>query len=848
MSHDLHVYLAQQLDKMLRKDRVAVFYDPRSEFIPFVAELEIVGEGLGGLPRVCVDDTLCHLARYESSFFGLRTAVEPVIGADKPEPIIIYISGIERDRSGSVLMELEKGGTCYEPKLRSVARFVLRQKFTDGEIDELLGSNSLTYQDVVDFLGQADSGSGSLLKLVLGGGSSESLVSKWLASDENDAGLEDKNAQGELYKLVGSRLGLDVDADTPLAKARHLVARYVLINEFRADLTTVAPDCLEVVPSPSNKEDQQRIEGVAQDLRAKSANAYIELADSIEKEFGLASTDVDPSALGSIDTFRFEERRLLDYAAQIIAEGDTEKAQAVIAGRGRSFWLENSFLDRLAQWEACRFLADLSARVAEAQAKVAGMAGTSSDWVKAYAAEDGWYRVDRAQRSLESWVAQMEDDPEDSLDQAIKVVRKSCEELLELMSTGFTDALVASEWATPEVLHQTQVYSDIVESRGGRTAYIFVDAMRYEMGVDLTEQLTGAEDLVIQPAVCALPSITPVGMAALHPGAAGSFSVVAHKNGLAAQIGPDVLPNITKRKSHMKAIRPDSYDVTLDDVLHKSTSSLKRSVSDAKLIVVRSQDIDAIGESIGSHMARQAMDTAVGNVARAVRKLAKIGIENFVITSDHGHLFSSKKSEDMIMDKPGGEAVELHRRCWAGQGGQTAGAAVRVSGAQLGYQCDLDFIFPRGLAVFRSGGDLAYHHGGVSLQEMVIPVVSLRMPVDVPEETGASKVSVEGYPKVLTNRTFGFRLVCEPDMFEQGAIPMRVVLLEGGEEVGRAGMAMDVEFDRGTATVRLAPGEKASIGMMLNKDTSKKVRIVVQDPATDAILAQSDEIEIGDLI
>jgi len=337
-------------------------------------------------------------------------------------------------------------------------------------------------------------------------------------------------------------------------------------------------------------------------------------------------------------------------------------------------------------------------------------------------------------------------------------------------------------------------------------------------------------------------------MAALHPGASGAFSVVAHKSGLAAQIGSGVLPNISKRESHMKAVRPDSYDLTLDDVLHKPTSSLKRSVGDAKLIIVRSQDIDIFGEAGSSHLARQVMDMAVGNVARAVRKLAKIGIENFVITSDHGHMFSSKKAEDMIMDKPGGETVELHRRCWAGQGGQTPAAAVRVSGTELGYQCDLDFIFPKGLAVFRAGGDLAYHHGGVSLQEMVIPVVTLRMPVDVAEEAGGSKVSVEGYPKVLTNRTFGFRLVCEPDMFVQEAIPMRVVLLEGGEEVGRAGMAPDVEFDRGTATVRLAPGEKASIGMMLTKDTSKKVRIVVQDPATDAILAQSDEIEIGDLI
>ena len=56
MSHLLHNYLAQQLDKALRKDRVVVFYDARSEFEPFMAELEVVGAGIGNLPRTSIGD------------------------------------------------------------------------------------------------------------------------------------------------------------------------------------------------------------------------------------------------------------------------------------------------------------------------------------------------------------------------------------------------------------------------------------------------------------------------------------------------------------------------------------------------------------------------------------------------------------------------------------------------------------------------------------------------------------------------------------------------------------------------------------------------------------------------
>jgi len=48
-----------------------------------------------------------------------------------------------------------------------MARRLLRKQYTDGDIDEMLRPDSLSYNDVVRFLGQGGSGSGSLIKLVL---------------------------------------------------------------------------------------------------------------------------------------------------------------------------------------------------------------------------------------------------------------------------------------------------------------------------------------------------------------------------------------------------------------------------------------------------------------------------------------------------------------------------------------------------------------------------------------------------------------------------------------------------------------------------------------------------------
>ncbi len=109
------------------------------------------------------------------------------------------------------------------------------------------------------------------------------------------------------------------------------------------------------------------------------------------------------------------------------------------------------------------------------------------------------------------------------------------------------------------------------------------------------------------------------------------------------------------------------------------------------------------------------MDTAINNVARAIKRLTGMGIAKFVVAADHGHLFIHERDESERIEKPGGEQVSLHRRCWAGRGGATPPSTVRISALQLEYDSDLDFVFPTNNSVFKAGGDLSYYHGGLSL-------------------------------------------------------------------------------------------------------------------------------------
>jgi len=488
-------------------------------------------------------------------------------------------------------------------------------------------------------------------------------------------------------------------------------------------------------------------------------------------------------------------------------------------------------------------MAQLGLDVDRIRATVTGDGRSAAAWVAAYTGENGGYLADLAQRTLESWVAKMDDEPE--TEKALAVVRMKFEELLRLSANGFTKAFKEAGWTVPKVLHQTHVYPELVDPPSGdRVAYFLVDAMRYEMGIELFRLLEDGEELVLQPAIAALPTITPVGMAALLPGADSSFSVMKRKEKLAARIDDSIMTTSQERMKLFKANVPDMVEMTLGRLLQDSKGKLVRKIGDAAVVVVRSQEIDALGESGDDLLARQVMDTALGNVARGVKKLAAMGIERFVITADHGYQFSAAKAADMQTDTPGGNTLELHRRCWIGHGGATPPGTVRITGAELGYDTDLEFIFPTGLGVFATHGGLRYHHGGISLQELVIPVISLRLRAAKEEAQTGYKVTIEECPQAVTNRTFPVRVSVTADLFTQNTISLRFVLISQGEQVGQAGMAIGAECDTVTGIVHVtAPGE-AYIGMIVKREDCESLKIVVQHPETDAILAQSAELPL----
>lgn len=839
--NDFHEYLAGQLQDRLRRRRVVLFYDPREEFTPFIDELT-EGTGDPAPMPVTVGSTKATLARFDGSWWALKVAVEPWLKETLPDPLLIYAPSVERRPQEALLMEAEAAGERYEPQLRRLARHALTRDLSDAQVDELLKGDVLTWQDVVSFLG-TETVQPSRLHSVYGSRDSEGILTEWLASPDRDDALLGRGAVDELRELVRVRLGFGAGDEAAPQRLRDRTARYLLLGEFRLDLSGAEPEALSATPAPQTADQKRRVRDVVQSLRVRHPEAYLELAPAIEKEFRLDKADIPAENLGSVDTFPFEEEVLLGRVCELLAAESYKEAWTIVEARRGSFWLQYH-MRRQAQWEVCRRIVELGQAVSEAQASAERLKGGVDRWVAWYTGPEGAARVDRLHRHLESTVAGLQDEPQ--AEAGLNRVRRRYEALLQLLAERFVDTLAGGGWALDGVLPQTRTFDEVVEDSREPTAYLLVDAFRYEMAGELQELLRDAEGLELRPAVAAIPSITVAGMAALLPSAAGTFRVVANGEGkgrkVAAAIGDEVLTGWSDRWRYLERVRPGVKEFRLGPLLSTPAGQVAETVDGARLVVVRSQEIDQLGEGQGGLLAQQAIGTVVGNLARAVRKLAGAGIRRFVVAADHGFVFASPKDDDMKIPAPSGETVELHRRVWVGRGGDTPSGCVRITSAELGYASDLDFVVPRGVGVFQAGGGLAYHHGGVSLQELVVPVLTVRMPGESAGEAG-SVVELGNVPRAITNRIERVELTQVEDLLSE-PLGVRVTLVEGDEEVGHCAMAVNAEYDGERKEVTLQPGTTASLGLILVRDDAKTVRIVVQDARTDAVLTRSRELPV----
>ena len=277
-----------------------------------------------------------------------------------------------------------------------------------------------------------------------------------------------------------------------------------------------------------------------------------------------------------------------------------------------------------------------------------------------------------------------------------------------------------------EVPQQEDFYQLYVAPSESKVYVIISDAMRYEVGVSLASLLqreTQAKvDLKSMQAL--FPTVTKFGMAALLPHKELSVELKTGTSERLAVLADGESTEANNRDKVLKSANSASVALRYKDIIGMKRADRQALIKGMKVVYIYHDTIDEAGHLENSLFT--ACDTAIEELKNMVRIITnEWGGANIYITSDHGFLYTrSLLQEDEKVDKTteSSQDVEIGRRYAVMQKGAQPQYLLPVK--FLGGKTDFDAFTPReNIRIKIKGGGLNFVHGGISLQEMVVPLI-----------------------------------------------------------------------------------------------------------------------------
>lgn len=275
-----------------------------------------------------------------------------------------------------------------------------------------------------------------------------------------------------------------------------------------------------------------------------------------------------------------------------------------------------------------------------------------------------------------------------------------------------------------EVPQQVDFYKNKVENADNRVFVIISDALRYEVAADLANQLRREtkSQVNLSSMQGIFPTITKFGMAALLPHE--KLSVELRGDSIKV-LADGQLTESNYRDKILKSVREDSVAIRYADLVNAKRIERSEWVRAKNVIYIYHDTIDEASHTSDT-MVFPACDDAIAELKNLVRIIVNdFGGTNIMITADHGFLYTySLLIEDDKVDKTGfkNRIVEYGRRY-----------AIMMKDSKPEYlqyvkfldgNTDYEAYAPKeNVRIKMNGEGLNYVHGGISLQEMCVPLI-----------------------------------------------------------------------------------------------------------------------------
>jgi len=398
-------------------------------------------------------------------------------------------------------------------------------------------------------------------------------------------------------------------------------------------------------------------------------------------------------------------------------------------------------------------------------------------------------------------------------------------------------------WTLPEVTPQQAFYErKVMPLFDGGVKRVFVlisDAFRYEVAQELVQHTNSKSRFKasLDGMLGVLPSYTALGMAALLPHKALAYKENANLDVLA---DGHAVATLEQRSEHLQ--RFSGLAIKAEDLMGLGKEKGRELVRDQRLIYVYHDRIDMTGDKQSSETKTfeaaaqtvQELSNVLGFIIHSLNGSAVL------VTADHGFMYQEsaldESDKSTLDEKPAGTLKAKKRyligrdlgttpKAWSGNTAVTAGTTLEGS---------LDFWVPKGASRFHFAGGARFVHGSAMPQEVVVPVITVRVSEAENAKTKYVSVSLLGAVNKVVTNTQRFEFI-QTDAVSERVLARSVVvsLRDGSDNDKPISNVQSITFD---STSQLLDERKRSILLTVlagAHDPHKHYDLVMRDAVSN---------------
>ncbi|ERB52859.1 alkaline phosphatase [Rhodococcus sp. P27] len=459
------------------------------------------------------------------------------------------------------------------------------------------------------------------------------------------------------------------------------------------------------------------------DVRSEKAMTTLAKRAARDLDFATTIVDLDFRELLSNDLFEDVDRKIISDLARAVADRTitAREVTAAIRSRQSSVWIGEYRKLYTAIGSASDLLAALGSLDVSMQSFDEGLDRYRKDW----------FRIDQLYRQFTLAARTAEHTgPLEAL--RAQVENFYAKKFLHTLGAAWQQQVDGVErWRSATLCSQTSFFTDHVKpiTRDGRRKAVVIisDAMRYEVADELGSRIRQENrfDATLDAVLGVLPSYTQLGMAALLP-----HSTIGHSGkGDLVDVNGQSTSGITNRSKILADVQGTS--IPAEELLGKTRDEIRELYQQHQVLYIYHNRIDATGDKPGTErQVFEAVEKTLDELVDLVKRLTNANATNILVTADHGFLFQDSALDDTgyLSVAPQGDDIAVQaRRYVLGTGLKPDPAFMTFTSAQLGLTSDYEVQLPKSIHRLRlKGSGARFVHGGASLQEIVVPVLTIK--------------------------------------------------------------------------------------------------------------------------